>query len=320
MPIQKLRRIAEIIKQQKKITIVSHIIPDGDAIGSSLALGMALGKLGIRVQILNQDEVPKIYTFLPESSKIKTEFDFAPETIILLDCSDLGRIGSLRDLLPKQGLIINIDHHISNTNFGDFNYVDTGASATGEIIFELVELLNGSVDKDMATCLYTSILTDTGSFQYENTTAKTHLVASSLLSAGADLGLIRSSLWENVPLTSVRLLAKTLKTLAVDPRGEIAWVSIPFETYSKHVFDLEHIESIVNYPKSIEGVEIGICFREFAPGKVKVSLRSKTKVDVSLLAESFGGGGHKRAAGFVSEATLASVMDTVIKKAQSYFN
>jgi phosphoesterase RecJ-like protein len=317
---QTLEQIADVIKKQKEIALVSHIIPDGDAIGSALALGLALQNLGQKVQILNPDGVPKIYTFLPGSDLLSTKFTIIPKTIILLDCSDIDRIGPLKYSLSKEDQIINIDHHISNTFFGSLNFVDTSASATGEVVYKLIKHLDTEITSEIATCLYTAIVTDTGSFQYENTTDETHLIASKLLSLGTDLSVIRRFLWESVPLKSIQLLAETLKTLEIGCQGKIAWISLPFETYHQYGVNAEYIEGLVNYPKSIEGVEIGIFFKEIEPGKIKISLRSKTKIDVNKLAQKFGGGGHKRAAGCILETPLRNAIDTVVIKAKGFFD
>jgi len=317
---EKLDEIAQIIRKQKDLAVVSHIIPDGDAIGSILALGLALDSLEYNVQLINPDGVPKIYTFLPGSDLIRSRFLYIPETVIFLDCSDIKRIGNLRNFVAKAKRIINIDHHVSNTFFGDINYVDTKASATGEIIYHLINTLKGDLDTEIATCIYTAIVTDTGSFQYENTTIKTHLITADLLAHGVDLGTVRRFLWESTSLKSIKLLTEILKTLEIDDTSQIAWIYLPYKVFQKFGANPEYVEGMVNYPKSIEGVEIGIFFKEIEPGKIKVGLRSKTKVDVNKLAQKFGGGGHKRAAGCTVEAPLEEAVKIVVEEAKKFFH
>ncbi|NLO88888.1 MAG: bifunctional oligoribonuclease/PAP phosphatase NrnA [Clostridia bacterium] len=313
-----LTDIAKLIKNgEKDLAVVSHTNPDGDAIGSTLALGLALENMGYNVQLVNQDNIPRIYSFLPGSDLIRSSFLFIPDTIILLDCSDISRVGILGDTISSSGrYIINIDHHVSNTFFGNANYIDTRAAATGEIIYNLINLLDCPINEEIATCLYTAIVTDTGSFQFENTTERTHIIAADLISKGIDLAIIRSFLWENIPPKSVKLQRKLLDTLEMDETQKIAWAVMPYEIYKEYESSLEHIEGFVNYPKSIEGVEIGLFFKEIEPNKVKVGFRSKSKVDVNKLAQKFGGGGHKRAAGCILEAPLKEVIEQVVKEAQ----
>ena len=313
-----LKSIASILKKEKKITLISHVLPDGDAIGSLLALGMALKSMGCKVFMVNPDGVPKIYHFLPGSDSVSKRIDSIPSTVVLLDCSDLDRIGELKDAVSSANCLINIDHHVSNELFGHINYVDTEASATGEIIYSLLTLLNVEIEARIACSLYTAIVTDTGSFQFENTTSRTHLIAAELLTSGTDLSEIRRNLWENVPLMSIKLLTQTLKTLELDADGRIAWVKLPYNIFSKFGASTEHVEGIVNYPKSIEGVEIGLLFKEIEPGIIKVGLRSKTEVDVNELAQVFGGGGHKRAAGCMLDLPLEEAVSKVVEEAKKY--
>jgi len=313
-----LADIAKLIKKgDKDLAVVSHTNPDGDAIGSTLALGLALENIGCNIQLINQDNIPRIYSFLPGSDLIRSSFLFIPDIIILLDCSDINRAGILGDtILSSDRYIINIDHHVSNTFFGNVNYVDTKAGATGEIIYNLINLLDCRINSEIATCLYTAIVTDTGSFQFENTTERTHIIAADLISKGIDLATIRSFLWESIPLKSIKLQRELLDTLEIDETQKIAWAVLPYETYKKYGASSEHIEGFVNYPKSIEGVEIGLFFKEIEPNKVKVGFRAKSKVDVNKLAQKFGGGGHKRAAGCILEAPLKEVIKQVVKEAQ----
>lgn len=318
--IEIMQKTANIITEEKDLALVSHIQPDGDAIGSILALGLALIKNGHSVQILNPDGVPQIYTFLPGCDLVRSCFLHVPDTVILLDCSDVDRIGSMKCSISKAKTVINIDHHISNSFFGKINLVDTNASATGEIAYKLIKTLGIEIDSEIASSLYTAIVTDTGSFQFQNTTSETHMIAADLLAYGTDLGVIRNNLWESTPLDSIRLATEILKTLELDESNRIAWVSVPYSIFQSFGATTEHVEGIVNYPKSIRGVEIGIIFKEIEPNIVKVGLRSKSIVDVNKVAQVFGGGGHKRAAGCTIEGTLEDAKRRVICEARKFLS
>lgn len=313
-----IREIADILKNEKNIALVSHIQPDGDAIGSILGLGLTLIKAGCQVQMVNPDGVPQTFAFLPGADLVRKDFLHVPETVVLMDSTGLDRIGDLGSKAAKATRLINIDHHISNKFFGTSNLVDTNAAATGEITYKLIKAMGIEIDAEIASSLYTAIVTDTGSFQFESTTSGTHLIAADLLDYGTDLRSIRRHLWESTPLESLRLITETLKTLELDPSGMIAWVSMPYEMFHHFGATTEHLEGIVNYAKSVRGVEIGIVFKEFEPGKIRVGLRSKTMVDVNKVAQALGGGGHKRAAGCTIEGSLEEAKEIVIREAKKH--
>ena len=315
-----IENLATILKNKKDIALVSHVQPDGDAIGSILGLGLALIKSGKTVQIINPDGVPQMFTFLPGCDLVRRSFLYVPDTVVLMDCTDLDRIGPLREFTADAENIINIDHHISNGFFGGINLVDTGAAATGEIAYALVKALGVEMDAEIASSLYTAIVTDTGSFQFENTTFQTHLIAAELLKHGTDLATIRTYLWESTPLESIRLITETLTTLELDETCRIAWVTMPYEVFQRFGSTTEHLEGIVNYAKSIRGVEIAIVFKEYEPNRIKVGLRSKRVVDVNKLAQSLGGGGHKRASGCIIEGSLEEAKRIVLREAKKHLD
>lgn len=314
------QKIANTLRDERDIALVSHIQPDGDAIGSILALGLALLKSGHMVQILNPDGVPQVFTFLPGCDLIRRRFLYLPDTVVLMDCTDLDRIGALGKEVGKAPNLINIDHHISNTFFGGLNLVDTDAAATGEITYNLIKALGIKLDSEIASSLYTAVVTDTGSFKFENTTSETHMIAAELLSYGTDLSTIRTHLWESIPIESIRLITEILKTLELDASCRIAWVTVPYAMFQKFRATTDHLEGIVNYPKSVRGVEVGIIFKEFEPNKIKVGLRSKAVVDVNKVAAALGGGGHQRAAGCFVEAPLEEAKRLVIQEVKKYLD
>ncbi len=315
-----MHNIVKTIKAEKDIALVSHVQPDGDAIGSILGLGLALIKRGHRVQMLNPDGVPQMFTFLPGCDLIRQEFLYVPDTVILVDCTDIDRIGPLAKYSAKAATVINIDHHISNSFFGKENLVDTNAAAAGEIAYNLINALEIELDSEIASSLYTAIVTDTGSFQFENTTSETHRIAADLLNHGTDLAVIRRHLWESVPLESIKLITEILRTLELDKTGRIAWVTVPYSMFELLGASREHAEGIVNYAKSVRGVEIGIVFKEFEPNKIRVGLRSKSYIDVNKIAQVFGGGGHKRASGCIIESSLEEAKRAVLEEVNKALN
>ncbi|MDN5346691.1 MAG: bifunctional oligoribonuclease and phosphatase NrnA [Clostridia bacterium] len=310
-----LQEIATELKKAKDILIGSHLNPDGDCIGSTLGLTLALRQHGCRAIPLNADPLPEMYGFLPGSQAIcrPQDLEEVPPILVAVDCTDLDRIAEgFVQWQDKFRLIINIDHHASNSFFGHLNLVDSQAAATGELVYYLLQAMDIAISPDVATCLYTALVTDTGSFQYENTGPRTHRLAASLLEAGANLGLIREHLWESKPLSGIQLLGQVLPTLTLAFSGKVAYIYVKETTLAALQANGEHIEGLVNYPRSISGVEVALLFREMKPEVIKVSLRSKKYVDVNLIAQRFGGGGHHRAAGCTLKAPLAEAISQVL--------
>ena len=312
-----LVEIADSLNKAKEVLILSHIIPDGDCLGSALALALALQNDGKKVIVINEDEVPDMYTFLPGSNSIRKIIEFIdlPQLVVVVDSSDPERVGEQLSELFKGKKVINIDHHVSNTKYGDINYVDTNVPATGELVYELLSYMGMPLTASIATNLYTAIVTDSGSFQYESVRPRTLEIAGKLMKEGADLAAVRENLWETRSLVNIRLLAKVLPELQLSEDGLISWVSISKKLQEKLGAKSEHCEGLINYPRSIAGVEIGILFREIEEEVIKVGFRSKSKVDVNLLAAEFGGGGHARAAGCTVKGKMETVINKVIEAA-----
>lgn len=314
------------VEENKTFLVTTHLNPDGDAIGSLLGFGLAIKTLNKELCLAIADFFPKSYKTLPGSEFIQhassIKFDEASFDVgVVLDCADLGRAGKdLETILTNNcSYLINIDHHISNKSFGSLNIIDIAASATGEIVFEILENTGIKITPEVATNLYTAIVSDTGSFQYQNTTPKSHRIAASLIEYGADQRLVQQILHESHSLANIRLLEKSLSTLSVHTSGLIAWMTVTqnflLETGSK----LEDCEGFINYPKSLFGVELAILFKEVNKNEVKVSFRSKNNVDVNKLAAYFGGGGHERASGCTIQGPLEKVQEMVIQKAVNLF-
>ncbi|WP_072972887.1 DHH family phosphoesterase [Tissierella praeacuta] len=300
----------EKIKESERIYIVSHVQPDGDNIGSILALWIAIKKIKDKVFILKTDDIPSDFLFLPNVNEIKEFNDEGKiDMFIALDTSDENRLGKNKELLNKAKTIINIDHHISNTNFGHINIVDSNAAATGELVYNLIKKMNIPMDKDIASCIYTAISSDTGSFMYDNTSAETHRIIAELIDIGIDKSNININLYQNKSLERTMLFIKSLETLRLYFNNNVALIKVTQDMLNKANAKMEDTEGIVSFIREIAPVEVGIILKEFKENEIKVSMRSKRFIDVSAICASFNGGGHIRAAG----CTINSPMDIAEK-------
>lgn len=309
-----LKQVQELLHKADEIIITSHIHPDGDALGSLLALNFCLLSLNKKVTMLVDDELPSLYKFLPGSSTIirPGESVYKPDLMIVLDASDAERIGKVYTLVKAP--ILNIDHHISNTKYADYLYLDAAAAATGEILCDLFRQMKIVVSPAIAVNLYTAIATDCGFFRYANTSAKTMRYAADLIDAGAKPHIISESL-ETKPLASIVALIKVLDTLELHHDGKIALITVPPEIVAENE---ELTEGLVNYPRNIDGVELAVMLKIVSPDTIRVSFRSR-QVDVSRLALHFGGGGHIRAAGCTIAGSITSVKEKVLRAAFKLF-
>jgi len=292
--------VACLVRESESILVFYHVSPDGDCIGSTLAMVDALKKAGKRAVAVKVDPVPRILDYLPgldthflPYNEVEGEWDLA----LILDCGDLPRVGAAISAVGKTKRTVNIDHHITNDAFGDDNYLDFTAAATGELVYLIIRELGVPVDFDIATCLYTAIAADTGGFKYDNSAPRTFRIAADLVEAGARPYEIASAIWENESMARLSLLSQALSTLQVDPTGQIAWISVTRDMLLRTGACEEDVEGLVNYARKVSGVEVGMLFREAPDGKVRVGLRSRGTVDVGDIAKGFGGGGHARAAG-----------------------
>lgn len=304
-----LERTADLLSRHSNIIITAHVHPDGDSLGSMLGLAHYLSIKNKTIQLLIDDDVPAVYHFLPGSEMIEQPGSqrIKADLLVILDASDLERIGRVKDVVDAP--ILNIDHHISNTKFADYLFLDSHAAATGEIILRLLKLMDANISTDIATCLYTAIATDCGFFRYANTSADTMRYCAELIDYGVKPHLVSEEL-EAKPLASVINLSKILQTLELFFDGKIATITILAEMLE----DNESTDGFINYPRIIEGVEIAVMFKPTDNGTCRVSLRSK-HVDVSKIALHFGGGGHARAAGCTINGSLAKVKAEVIAAA-----
>lgn len=315
-----LAQIARAIKKRDNFLLVGHSIPDGDCVGSLIALYLALLALGKKTQMLLQEPVPAIYKYLTGSEAVHRvgQLKDPVRNVIFLDCSDEERTGDqVAGILADRKYTINIDHHQSNTRFGDLNYVDDGASSTAELVYELLVQLKIEISSDMANALYVGIMQDTGGFQHNSTTGSTFRVAAELMDKGVNLDQIKLNLFESKSKAEIRLLCLALQSINFSSNGKIAWMILNYADV-KAIGALDICpEGIINYALTIKGVEVGLLFREITPGLIKVGFRSKGGVDVSAIAAEFGGGGHRRAAGAKHEGTMEDAERQVILAVES---
>jgi phosphoesterase RecJ-like protein len=312
-----LTEVAGVLSRADDAFVCGHVMPDGDALGSALALGWALERLGKRVTVASPDPVPELYAFLPGVERLVTDGAglSGHTTFVMVDCSVPARLGVYEEALKAGsiGLVVNIDHHQpAGGAMSSLSFIDPGAAATGEIVFDLIELLGVPLTRDPATCLYTAIVTDTGSFQYESTGAGTHRRAARLIEAGVSVAEVNSRLYEQKPLAGLLLLQRALGGLTFAAGGRIAYMSVTLADLAAVGARDEHTEGLINYARFVRGVEVAVLFRETEPGRFKVGLRSKHRVDVQAVAALFGGGGHTRAAGCLLEGTLDRVRDILL--------
>lgn len=309
------------VNHSDKIAVISHINPDGDSLGSSMALGLALKKICGDVDIFVNGEIPERYKFLPQINRAKLydeESDKKYDYCFVLDCGDETRLGYSEKLLSQSKTIINIDHHVSNNMFGHINIVDNQASSACEIVYRLIKDFFFMDDIEISTCIYTGISTDTGNFVYDNTSAKTHKIASKLLKTGIDIQEISYHLYQSKSLRSVKFLGYVLNNLETSYDGRVVIITIPLTLLQQYSVSDDEVEGVINYARDIKGVEVAVLIKELGVNKVKLGFRSKTEVDVSKLAMEFGGGGHKKASGATVYNSLEEVKNSLEEKLSTY--
>jgi phosphoesterase RecJ-like protein len=305
-----LERVLQEIRARRRFVVTSHARPDGDGIGSALACGQILRAMGKEAQVIMHDGVPRIYQNLPFANRvIQAEAVPANDAVILLECDSIRR-AALQGL--EESFLINIDHHVSGRNFGHINWIDSSVMATAELVFRLARTACVPVDRDIATCLYTALMTDTGSFMFEGTSAHTFAVARELVLAGADPSLCARHIYFGHSTAKMRLLGAALSNLHRE--GPLAWIWVTQEQMTRFGAREEDCEGLVNYALSIEDVQVAVFFRELPDGRYRISLRSKGEVNVSTVAEYFGGGGHRCASGCSVDGPLAVAVARIVDR------
>lgn len=303
-------KLISFLREKDKFFIATHINPEGDALGSSLALSMALETLGKSTLVYDRDPVPEFYKFLPGYERfVRSSSHIIPSTfnLVLLDCNTPERAG-IEGLHFKHSTVI--DHHETETDFGNIKWVESKAAATGMMIFYLIKKLRIKVTKEIATNLYTAIAIDTGTFRYANTTADVLRVAAELVEAGANPALISNSLYETWSEKRFLLLTMALNTLEI--RENVAFTFVTKDMYKKTGAGPEDTENFSSYPRMMKDVKISAFFREIGDNHWKVSLRSKREINVAEIAARFDGGGHKNAAGYKIKASIESAKESLL--------
>jgi phosphoesterase RecJ-like protein len=296
-----VQQISELFRSQDTFLVLTHYRPDGDAVGSQLALLLTLKGLGKTVEVWNDDAVPAKFRFLPASDLItrppSEPKDF--DVVVAIDTSTWQRVGTAAQRIGQRKYFINIDHHVSNEKFGEINWIVPEAPASGQIVFDLIKRAGFPLTRDIATCLFAAISTDTGSFSYGSTTAASLRAAAELVDTGINVGEICRQVYESYPYARLMLLQKALAQLQLADQKRIAYTWVTTEMFEESGAKREDTEGLIDYARAIEGVVVAILFEELSePGKFRVSLRSKNpKVDVNSVARRFGGGGHREAAG-----------------------
>ena len=316
-----MKQIIQQLKNSRSVLIASHVNPDGDAIGSLLAMGLALDALNIKATLYNESDIPAVYRFLPEIKRIQNQISrvHAYETAIILDCSNLDRIGRATDIVTQIPMVINIDHHVTNTRFGIRQLIDDQACATAELIYRLIKELGIPISTAMATSIYTGIVTDTGSFRFSNTNAAAFEICNELVRLGVEPYHIARHLYGTYSLGRIKLLNQALESIEISNNGRLSLMTLTQRMLEETGTQPEDADGLIHYARRIEDVQLAALIQEQANGyhrsrkakKYHVSMRSDGSIDVATIATKFGGGGHPSAAGFSMDASLSRVKETI---------
>lgn len=301
--------VLKMIQKGERFLVCSHSRPDGDAVGSVLAMGMLLEQMGKYADMVTADRVPTVYRSLPWAARMRTAMrvhgPYDAAILLECDCTERTRLRGL-EAFP----IVNIDHHASGRLWGQVNWIDREAASVGQLVHRLVKTAGGTVTREMATCLYTTLLTDTGGFLFGTLRASTFALAQELVEAGANPGKIALDTYFTAPASKLLLLGAALTTLHRE--GRLSWLWITQKDMVRTCAAEEDCEGIVNYALSVEGVEAAVFLRELPEGRVRLSLRSKGRVNVAALAEQLGGGGHENAAGCTLDGPLERALEEIL--------
>jgi bifunctional oligoribonuclease and PAP phosphatase NrnA len=306
-----LSQVVELIEKKDRFAITSHIRPDGDGLGSSLGLYWLLQALNKEVEVIMHDPAPHAYQQLPGAGTIRVlpGVDRTYDAVFVIECSDIDRPGLVD--LEKQ-FVVNIDHHSTTELFGAINWIDSTAAACGEMIYNLCKATGVRVTKELAECVYTALLTDTGSFHYSNTTERTFKIASELVRTGVKPAKTAEAIFGSYQWPKIALLGQVLATARRDETGHVAWMWQTIQMQEQSKASEEDADGFVNYPLAVGEVEATALFKETSPGVYRTSLRSKGDVNVAKIAEQFGGGGHRNAAGCTLRGRGAEIERQVV--------
>lgn len=315
-----IQNIVNEIRSNNSFLLTSHESPDGDAVGSTLAMASFLREIGKDVCVYLCDPVPELYSFLPGVETVRQhipdrDFDVA----FVLDIGEFRRAGDEFCSFKRIGKIVNLDHHLGCDQFGTHNLIDSTAAATGVLVYRIASAYGYDIDKETALCLYVAIITDTGSFRYSNANREAFTIAGEMVEHGINAWDVAEHLYESQPLKRLELLGLALTTLEVIKGGLAASVTVTLDMYAITGADAELTDGFVNYPRSVKGVEVAIFFRQVDEQRFKIGFRSKGKVNVADFAASLGGGGHHNAAGCTVDGTLEEIKTKVYRIVETSF-
>ena len=314
------KKIAERLISAERVLLVTHVFPDGDNMGSSLALHMALKSLGKDVYLYLHGDVPRIFGWLPDSGEIRGELprkDDPPWTVVALDCADNGRMGEpFVEWYDDSLSLINIDHHITNVNFGEINWVDPDYSSTGEMIIEILDAFGIELDRDLATCIYCAVLTDTGRFGYSNTNLRSLSVATRCVEAGANPHRVYHKIYSSRTLDGLKLLKMALGTIRFFAGDTVVAFHVDRDMFNATGTDVSDTENFLETVTQVGELRIVVFFKEVEPGIIKASLRCRAPINAYELAAKFNGGGHPRASGFSFNGTMDDVYEKFLAEAE----
>lgn len=315
-------QIVDRLRTVRHVLVASHENPDGDAIGSLIAMGLALEAIGRQVTYFNPSFIPTVYRFLPSVRRVSSQIpdNERYDAAVLLDCGSLNRLGAAGERISRFPAVINIDHHSTNTQFGTHRFVDTAACASAEIVYRLIHRLGVCIDQPMALAIYTGILTDTGSFRFSNTNAASFAICLEMVEKGVDPSMVAQHVYGTYSMGRIKLLNLALDTIEISRSGRVSVMSVTQEMFRETGTQVEESVGLINYAKSIEDVRVAVLIQEegntgngFGKKPYHVSLRSDGSVDVAKIAISFGGGGHKSAAGFSLSGKLNEIKSRIVR-------
>jgi phosphoesterase RecJ-like protein len=321
---EKVKKILSLIEESSTVLITSHRDPDGDSVGSQLALAELLESRGKTCRIVNQGPLSSKYMFLDpqkrivdvDDPKLRNDALAGFDLVFVLDCTSLTRLGKVENLVPPEATWVNIDHHPDNERFGTVNYLDVGASATGEMIFSVLEACDFPISPAVANQLYAAILSDTGRFKFPNTSARCMRVCAELVASGADPKQVTNQIYFNHSPGFLRLLGSILSRPEISDQGRICAMTLKQNLMTDLKIDPREVEGVVDYSLFLKGVEIGLLFTEKGASKTKVNLRSQNEYDVSKIARGFGGGGHRNAAGCTLDHNLEQTKRIILEQVE----
>ena len=320
-------QIIHQLKNSHKLLLTTHSNPDGDAIGSLIAMGLALTFLNKKIILYNESVIPAVYRFLPAVDRVVSSLhgsnDF--DTAIILDCGDLPRTGKAEPFISPIAVIINIDHHITNTGFGSLHWIDTSACATAEIVYRIIKQLNVPIDRDIAISIYTGILTDTGSFRFSNTNRNAFAICEEMIERGVNPYHIAQHVYGTYSLGRIKLLNLALESIEISKNGKLSLMTLTRDMLDETRTEPQDADGLINYARGIESVKVAVLIQEHKNDSTisgqnlfHVSLRSNGEIDVASIASSFGGGGHASAAGFSIQSTLPDLKTQIFNLAEKF--